>query len=80
MIRAFADPEYTQFATDGEIVLVKNSTEMNTTTGLISPVIEVTYDQNTRILPPLYLQASKVLNSTANFNKNHMITFEFCSE
>ena len=79
-IRAFADPEYTQVAADGETILVKNSSEMNPITGLISPVIEVTYDQNTRMLPPLYLQASKVLNSTTNFNKNHIISFEFCRE
>ena len=44
MIRAFADPEYTQVAPDGETILVKNSSEMDPITGLISPVIEVTYD------------------------------------
>ena len=53
---------------------------MNTTTGLIAPVIEVRYDANTFDLPTLYMQAVKVQSSTNTYFKNHIFDFEFCAD
>ena len=44
VVRAFADPAYTQIAKVGETVLLADSMGISSITGLVSPVIEVTYD------------------------------------